>query len=1855
MGWSNINLYSKIPWRDKLVYPIYLIPFFFLLNSFQVVYGQPCDGNPPPAQTVNEVQLLCEGLDALNEYCFWLQPNNCDTSAFPGGCNPIDYVLDNPNWFGFVAGTSNVSLEINIDSCQNTVGAIGAQFALYEAVGDIGTTPECDPYLLPLDVVSHGTLPECNCVTGQRIYNGIPTTIGSTYYLVFDGCAGDSCQIRISVIAGGEPPPIPGATDIIFPLAGFATPAAGHLDTICAGAEGVIIETNVIPNTSSYLWTLPGGTDFITTNPQIVYNFPITPGATFDFCVRGRNDCDTSNFMYCETVILAALDTLFDPPIFLCEGETTTWMGMTVGPYNNLTEDIVDMMGVNIPDPTTFNCNVANVVEIFVTNENDEAPTIIDTVICGQNYISVFGQEISSSVQNSIFVSFGGSAAGCDTTVDASVAYLDADLTFNSADASCSGGMITVCPDTEMYMPDSATPGLQISYRWIRTSDGMQVGDTTACLEIGTADFNNPTETFELSIVLSLNNRPVPPCSFGPFSVTLNAADFVLPAGDVSGPDTLCVGTEATYIFTSTAGSAEATWSTAPLSATIIQETGQLYRLSFNSAGNAQVCAAPTNACGVEPPACVDVYVIAPFVQGIESYTCNGSQDSFFVRIPLIGGQEPFSIISGEGSISNDTFVSNLVPSGELVLATIADAAGCEVPIFANAFICDCITDAGTMSTATLEICGDLCIQAVSNLDTMMDANDIAEFILHDQPGSAVNNIIARNNSGLFCFTDTSLNYDETYYVSLVVGDAGFGMDTVDLSADCSRIAPGQPVIWHEIPRAMARDTITCADIVGLTAVPSVGQGTWSISSITDKLSINDATLPNATLYTDSCGTYNLQWSENNSGCLDSTTIQISFHCTASVTSQQLACNTAQTGFDLEIILSGGTAPFMEENGRGSFSDSLFTEMDISLNTRDTFIFIDNNGCRLLHIITTTDCNCLSIIGEMGIPVVQGCQQDTLRVFYDGENEIREPGDTILFFIHDRMDDTLGNIAGTSSDTAILFSEGNFECDSIYYVSAVIGSWNGVTINLNDPCLQVSTGQPVRFHCQPTVFAGNDTSICTLQTILSGQSTNGAGIWTTSHADVTLSPIDAVTSSALFNTPGRYMFQFISSSTMCISRDTIVVTVVDAPQVVPVTVDTVCLSSGEYYTVSFTIQGGDENTYTVNGNPITGNIFLSDSIPSGEPFEFIVSDTNICFPDTISGSFTCACFSSIGELSQGPFYYCAADTVSAATFYNPAGQVIVGNDIRNYILFSDRNDIVGSALYTNVSGDFVFESSTMNLGRPYYVVLVIGNQIIPDVVDLTDRCLLVSDTLEIVWYNKIDFAIGNDGREINCNQPEINLFISTLDDTSGYAIQWQGENGAVILPTDSSSYELLVTQPGRYIATIGHPNADCDTSLFIDITRSPDLPEAIILEPDTLTCRNTEITLFGSNSTSGPSISYQWSGPGILSNDTAINILINVSGRYTLTVIDRADNCEVSTSVLVGQNIIPPLAVASVLDIFDCDTETVSLSGNGSSVGLFISYSWISPDTGNIVGSPTLRDIEVDEDGLYSIFVTNEENGCFTMSSVLVETDENIVSGLELEIEQPACDGIGDGEIEIENVIGGIPFYEYSFDGGETFSAVSERNNLSPGVYVIGVRDQNNCEYFDTVQLFEPYEFYVDLGPDIFSPLGDELILLADTDLPDSLRSLITWNPLYDTINSQSVQQELNLPIGSYQIAVSITDRTGCVESDDVTVFITFEERIFIPTAIRSESVNLENRYINIYADPIMVESISNFEIYDRWGERVFQRSAVPVSLDFDANYAWDGMIDGQPALPGVYAFVARVSFADGLTEVLKGDITVVR
>jgi gliding motility-associated-like protein len=82
------------------------------------------------------------------------------------------------------------------------------------------------------------------------------------------------------------------------------------------------------------------------------------------------------------------------------------------------------------------------------------------------------------------------------------------------------------------------------------------------------------------------------------------------------------------------------------------------------------------------------------------------------------------------------------------------------------------------------------------------------------------------------------------------------------------------------------------------------------------------------------------------------------------------------------------------------------------------------------------------------------------------------------------------------------------------------------------------------------------------------------------------------------------------------------------------------------------------------------------------------------------------------------------------------------------------------------------------------------------------------------------------------------------------------------------------------------------------------------------------------------------------------------------------------------------------------------------------------------------------------------------------------------------------------------------------------------------------------------------------------------------------------------------------------------------------------------------NDIFSVYASDAIV-NIKKMQIFDRWGEAVFAANNLPSFGG--AGGGWDGTFKGQPAITDVYVYVIVLEFADGTTETVSGDVTLLR
>jgi gliding motility-associated-like protein len=158
--------------------------------------------------------------------------------------------------------------------------------------------------------------------------------------------------------------------------------------------------------------------------------------------------------------------------------------------------------------------------------------------------------------------------------------------------------------------------------------------------------------------------------------------------------------------------------------------------------------------------------------------------------------------------------------------------------------------------------------------------------------------------------------------------------------------------------------------------------------------------------------------------------------------------------------------------------------------------------------------------------------------------------------------------------------------------------------------------------------------------------------------------------------------------------------------------------------------------------------------------------------------------------------------------------------------------------------------------------------------------------------------------------------------------------------------------------------------------------------------------------------------------------------------------------------------------------------------------------------------------------------------------------------------------------------------------------------------------------------------------IGQSTKLTAET---NSLNAIYLWEPGSGLV-CDICETTMAAPDTATTYFLTITDyNTGCVNYDTITIFVSTEFNVFVPTAF---SPNLDGFNDELYVRGTGIKTFT-LDVFDRWGGKVYSGS--------DFKKGWDGTKDDKPVMAGVYAYYLRYTKFSGEIGELKGNISIVR
>ncbi len=503
------------------------------------------------------------------------------------------------------------------------------------------------------------------------------------------------------------------------------------------------------------------------------------------------------------------------------------------------------------------------------------------------------------------------------------------------------------------------------------------------------------------------------------------------------------------------------------------------------------------------------------------------------------------------------------------------------------------------------------------------------------------------------------------------------------------------------------------------------------------------------------------------------------------------------------------------------------------------------------------------------------------------------------------------------------------------------------------------------------------------------------------------------------------------------------------------------------------------------------------------------------------------------------------------------------------------------------------------------------------------------DTEGLYWVsaNFSNGCVGTDS--INITASEIGLLDFGIDivvcDENAILIDATVTNAATYEWDDASTNaSLLVTMPGDYSVTVTNEDG-CETMDEVNITffETPD----ITLGPDTLLCEDDNLTLSPTTS-----IPVGWSWQDASANST---YTVNTEGLYWVTA-DFLNGCMNSDSIYVSYSPSPSVVFESIDILCHGDNNGTITSITPTSITDDYLFNWSNNTT-----QPDLTDLTP---GAYQVTITSEDDCIFETEIIINEPDSIIVF---VDQEDVACFDEGNGSISITEIMGGTPPFENSLNG-DTLLATNSFFNLDGGFYTLLTQDANNCTTVTEIDIYEPPQIFLSAGEDKTILLGDSIKI--DGSIYPPLNQIINWTSV-EYVDCPDCITPFGKPFNTAEYLVTAVDSiTGCTYMDTMQIVVQKPRNVYIPNAFSPNGDGTNDSFFP--NGDISARLVTNFKIFDRWGELVYEANNVNLN---DPKDSWDGTFKGQNMNPGVFIYLIEIQFIDGVVKLYQGDVSIIK
>jgi gliding motility-associated-like protein len=463
---------------------------------------------------------------------------------------------------------------------------------------------------------------------------------------------------------------------------------------------------------------------------------------------------------------------------------------------------------------------------------------------------------------------------------------------------------------------------------------------------------------------------------------------------------------------------------------------------------------------------------------------------------------------------------------------------------------------------------------------------------------------------------------------------------------------------------------------------------------------------------------------------------------------------------------------------------------------------------------------------------------------------------------------------------------------------------------------------------------------------------------------------------------------------------------------------------------------------------------------------------------------------------------------------------------------------------------------------------------------------------------------------------------TTLSANTQGAVIWYDDNNTQL----GTGPSLALTPAGLGTFTYVAQAVDnvCTTTDTVEVTVSA-YPE-LTVSSDEVACQGDEVTISAIIDMG----TLVWEPANELSDPTVATQVVSPFSTTTYTVTADNNGCSVQGDVTV--TIIPPPVYDVIPSTSICLGDAITL---GTVADASTTYQWTASPADPSLTDPTSAVPSVSPTGTTTYTLTATRDGCSETQTVTISVVEPSISVNDATI----CAGdFATLEATVAPAGGTVTWTDWEGNVvgvGEQIEVDPSGTTTYNANYVV-----NGCSVnaFSEVTVIEEADITISADPGAEVPVGVTVTLTA-SGAPAG--STFTWIADNDA-NPQGDETVTVTPPVTTTYSVQVTSPEGCVYSASITIVV-IPLDFSVPNVFSPNNDGLNDDFYPVY-DDLSLE-ILEFKVFDRWGELVHE----------DVSTGWDGTHNGKLMPSDIYVYFVRVKYIDGVEEMRKGDVNLLR